>query len=130
MNDDRLINPLESGLGILLPSSIDRCFLPGSGKPCMIAREDKIHPIISGNKWRKLKYYLLDYLQSGKYGIATTGGAHSNLLHALAFACHTLKIPTTYFIQVIAPHLYLQWLKIAFHGDRHTKYAAQSAFGP
>ena len=98
MNDDRLINQLESGLGIQLPSSIDRCFLPGSGNHCMIAREDKLHPIISGNKWRKLKYYLLDYLQSGKYGIATTGGAHSNLLHALAFACHTLKIPTTYFI--------------------------------
>lgn len=50
-----------------------------------VLRLDKIHPVISGNKWFKLKYHL-DNFNAGNYkGIITFGGAWSN--HILATAC-------------------------------------------
>jgi len=43
-----------------------------------------MHPIISGNKWFKLKYYLEQAVTSGKNHIATFGGAYSNHIIATA----------------------------------------------
>jgi len=51
-----------------------------------ILRDDLIHPYISGNKWRKLKYNIQDFHQSGKKIILSFGGAFSNHLVALAAA--------------------------------------------
>lgn len=48
-------------------------------------RDDMIHPFISGNKWRKLKYNLLRAQTEGKRRLVTFGGAWSN--HLLATAC-------------------------------------------
>lgn len=51
-----------------------------------LKREDLLHPGISGNKFRKLKYNLLE-AQSGSFsGILTFGGAFSNHIAAVAFA--------------------------------------------
>ena len=43
-----------------------------------VKRDDLIHHIISGNKWRKLKYNLLHFNTLNKKGIITMGGAYSN----------------------------------------------------
>ncbi len=51
-----------------------------------IKREDLIHPLVSGNKWRKLKYNLLEARRSGYDRIITFGGAFSNHIHATAAA--------------------------------------------
>ena len=59
----------------------------------MIKRDDLIHPTISGNKWRKLKYNLEQAKVQGKKGIISFGGAYSNHIHALAFACYQLNLP-------------------------------------
>ena len=53
-----------------------------------IKRDDLIHPIISGNKWRKLKGNLAEAKRLNKTGILSFGGAYSNHIHALAYACH------------------------------------------
>ncbi len=50
-------------------------------------RTDNIHPVISGNKWFKLKYYLEYALHQGKKTIITFGGAYSNHIVATAAAC-------------------------------------------
>lgn len=50
-----------------------------------IKREDTIHPLISGNKYRKLKYNLLEALKLGQDTLLTFGGAFSN--HVAAVAC-------------------------------------------
>lgn len=56
------------------------------GHQLFILREDLIHSIISGNKWRKLKY-VFEYVQANKFdGIITYGGAFSNHLVACAAA--------------------------------------------
>src|SRR5690606_8738534 len=54
-----------------------------------IKRDDKIHPFISGNKWRKLKYQL-EYAKSKDIShLVTFGGAWSNHLLACAAAAAT-----------------------------------------
>lgn len=61
--------------------------LPDSDCSLYIKREDLLHPYISGNKWRKLKYNLETFLSSGCDTIVTFGGAFSNHIAATAFAC-------------------------------------------
>lgn len=51
-----------------------------------IKREDLIHPFISGNKYRKLKYNLLDAKNENHQTLLTFGGAFSNHIAAVAFA--------------------------------------------
>lgn len=51
-----------------------------------IKREDLIHPFISGNKYRKLKYNLLKAKEEGHSTLLTFGGAFSNHIAAVAFA--------------------------------------------
>ena len=51
-----------------------------------IKREDLIHPYVSGNKFRKLKYNLLQVIQEKKKTILTFGGAFSNHILAVAAA--------------------------------------------
>lgn len=51
-----------------------------------VLRLDKIHPIISGNKWFKLKKYLEDAQGLRKNIVATFGGAYSNHIVATAAA--------------------------------------------
>jgi len=51
-----------------------------------IKRDDKNHPIISGNKLRKLKYNLLEAKKLAKDTLLTFGGAYSNHIVATAGA--------------------------------------------
>ncbi len=64
-----------------------------------ILRDDQIHPIVSGNKWRKLKYFITDVQKNGKGPIVTFGGAYSNHLVATAFAGNHFHIPTYGFVR-------------------------------
>ena len=56
-----------------------------SGIELYIKRDDLIHPYISGNKWRKLKYLIQTAQLQNKKTLVTFGGAYSN--HLLATAC-------------------------------------------
>lgn len=60
-----------------------------------IKRDDLLHPIISGNKWRKLKYALEKLLAQQPRHIISFGGGYSNHLHALAYCCYQLQIKLT-----------------------------------
>ncbi len=51
-----------------------------------IRREDRIHPFISGNKFRKLKYNLIQAKAENKDTLLTFGGAYSNHIAAAAYA--------------------------------------------
>ena len=51
-----------------------------------IKREDRIHPFISGNKYRKLKYNLIEAKKRNLDTILTFGGAYSNHIVATAYA--------------------------------------------
>lgn len=53
-----------------------------------VLRLDLIHPLFGGNKPYKLKYYLERAITEGRKGLLSFGGAYSNHLVAMAFACH------------------------------------------
>jgi 1-aminocyclopropane-1-carboxylate deaminase len=68
--------------------------LAGTSISLHLKREDAIHPMISGNKFRKLKYAVLDMMYSDKKALLTFGGAHSNHIAALATAGKMCGIKT------------------------------------
>lgn len=75
-------------LDIVLPSPVEPIDIANDqGIRFFIKRDDCIHPIVSGNKWRKLKYQLKDSLDMGIYTVVTFGGAFSNHIVATAAAC-------------------------------------------
>ncbi len=57
-----------------------------------IKRDDLLHPYISGNKWRKLKYNIEHIKKEKLTGIVSFGGSYSNHIHALAYACKVNNI--------------------------------------
>lgn len=70
-------------------------FLPkNKGIELVVKREDKIHPFVSGNKYRKLKYNLIEAQNSGFKTLLTFGGAYSNHIAAVASAGQNLGFKT------------------------------------
>jgi len=65
------------------------------GIAVFIKRDDLIHPIISGNKWRKLKYILKKASAENKTHLVTFGGAYSNHLLATAAAAAKFGFKST-----------------------------------
>jgi 1-aminocyclopropane-1-carboxylate deaminase len=57
-----------------------------NNKSIFFKREDLLHPYISGNKFRKLKYNLLEAKKLKKSTLLTFGGAYSNHILAVAAA--------------------------------------------
>ncbi len=73
-----------------LPTPVQQIMEPQFGKydvQVFLKRDDLIHPDVSGNKWRKLKYNLLEAQRQGFDTILTFGGAYSNHIAATAAAC-------------------------------------------
>jgi 1-aminocyclopropane-1-carboxylate deaminase/D-cysteine desulfhydrase-like pyridoxal-dependent ACC family enzyme len=59
-----------------------------------LKRDDRLHPLVSGNKWRKLKYNLIAAYEKGYSRLLTFGGAYSNHLYATAAAGQALGFQT------------------------------------
>ena len=64
-----------------------------------VKRDDQIHNIISGNKWRKLESSLNACRANKIKDIISFGGGHSNHLHALSYCCWKLGIGFTAIIR-------------------------------
>lgn len=80
MNEFQIYSPEEQLQDPLFTEKKVRVFLK---------RDDMIHPFISGNKWRKLKYNILEARTKKKNHLVTFGGVWSN--HLLASACAAAK---------------------------------------
>ena len=65
---------------------IDDPMIKDSGIKLFIKREDLNHPELSGNKWHKLKYNLIEAKEKGFETLLTFGGAYSNHIYATAAA--------------------------------------------
>lgn len=64
-----------------------------------VLRLDKTDQLISGNKWFKLHYHLVQANLQQSNGLLSVGGAHSNHLHALGAAGEKLGLPTVALIR-------------------------------
>jgi len=80
-------------LNLNIPSTINKInsfFLEEKEIELFIKRDDLIHSVISGNKWRKLKYNFQAAANGRFTTILSFGGAYSNHLHALSYASKIL----------------------------------------
>jgi 1-aminocyclopropane-1-carboxylate deaminase len=106
-------------------------WLDRAGVQVAVLRLDLIDPLISGNKWFKLKHHLLAAQAQGLHGLVSLGGAHSNHLHALAAAGKRLGVqtvgllrghpqatPTVADLQAFGMHLH--WLGYGGYRQRHS----------
>lgn len=73
---------------------VDDPLLDPYGVQLYLKREDLIHPHISGNKWRKLKYNLIQAAADEYDTLLTFGGAYSNHILATAHAGQLLGFRT------------------------------------
>lgn len=64
-----------------------------------IKRDDLIHPVISGNKYRKLAFLHPLFRSGACPGVISYGGPFSNHIHALAWLCKEYNVPLTAFIR-------------------------------
>jgi len=84
-------------LHLQVPSPIEEIFDPlwtEQNIRILVKRDDLIHPIISGNKWRKLKEYIHLAQETPEYSLLSFGGAYSNHLYSLAYTGHMVGLHT------------------------------------
>lgn len=95
-----VITDIASTLQIQQPSplqKIDETLF--SHSRLWVKRDDLLHPIISGNKWRKLQVTLAKSILNNHKHVISFGGGHSNHLHALSYACKALQLRCTCLIR-------------------------------
>jgi 1-aminocyclopropane-1-carboxylate deaminase len=73
--------------------------LEKAGIRLSIRREDQIHPLLSGNKFRKLKFNIRAAQEQGCQTLLTFGGAYSNHIAATAFAARKHGLDSVGFIR-------------------------------
>ena len=93
-----------------------------------LKRDDLLHPIISGNKWRKLKYILQHALSIGADTIISMGGAYSNYLHALAYTGKLLNISTVAYVRGERPNFLNPTLKDLEAWGMQLKFISRSSY--
>jgi len=97
---------VNTTLNIKLPSPVTQVTHPLLSEKriqLFIKRDELIHPIIQGNKWRKLKYNLIAAETQHKNTLLSFGGAYSNHLHALAAVGRQYQLNTIGVVRGEAP---------------------------
>ncbi|MFT6215393.1 MAG: 1-aminocyclopropane-1-carboxylate deaminase [Roseivirga sp.] len=102
--------------------------LEQKGIRLMIKREDLNHPIISGNKFRKLKYNLIKAKGLGKSTLLTFGGAYSNHIFAVAGAGQEVGFKTIGIIRGEEHFPLNATLAFAQAQGMHLKYIDRNAY--
>ena len=74
-------------------------FYQSFGHDVDMLRLDLVHPIVSGNKWYKLKAYLQEAKEQNAETVASFGGPYSNHIVALAYAGQYLGFKTIGYIR-------------------------------
>ena len=93
-----------------------------------IARLDKLHPVVSGNKLFKLHYFLEESIKQGNKPVITFGGAWSNHLVAAAYACGLYGIPCTGIVRGEQPAQLSQTLIEAEHYGMELHFIPRSTY--
>jgi len=99
-----------------------------AGVKLYLKRDDLIHPIISGNKWRKLSGVFNHYAQNNYTAITTYGGAYSNHLVATAAVCAVLQIPCAGIIRGESPKIWNPVLKMCRLYGMNLKFVSRDTY--
>lgn len=98
------------------------------GLQVAVLRLDLLHPLISGNKWFKLRYYIEEARRLKKDRLVTFGGAWSNHIHATAAAGKLYGLHTTGIIRGEQPPLLSDTLKQAMEMGMHLEFVSREAY--
>ena len=93
-----------------------------------VLRLDELHPIVSGNKWFKLKYYLQQAQEENADTIASFGGPYSNHLVALAFAAKKYNIQSVGYVRSNEDEPITPTLQEAKQYGMHLKFLGRNNF--
>lgn len=117
-----------TGTAPLQPLALD--WLRQAGVALAVLRLDLLDPLLSGNKWFKLRHHLRAATAQSAPGLISLGGPHSNHLHALAAAGlrfglgtvgllrgHAQRTPTVDDLQAMGMRLH--WLGYGGYRARH-----------
>lgn len=115
----KLPSPIQQvELGILSEKSVE----------LWVKRDDLIHPEVSGNKWRKLKYGFEKAKKEQLSPIISFGGAFSNHLAALAAAGMLFNIPTIGIVRGEDGSQNNPTLKAAKENDMELRFVSRSQY--
>ncbi|WP_346766575.1 pyridoxal-phosphate dependent enzyme [Paraglaciecola sp. 20A4] len=96
MTDDPRVQSISQNFTLPSPEQqIAPAWLNAEQYQIWVKRDDLIHPIVSGNKLRKLRYSIKHMLDNNIRHVVSFGGGYSNHLHALAYICKHLNIILT-----------------------------------
>ncbi len=82
---------INEDAAIILPVKLPNV---SSDVKVFMKRIDLVHQVISGNKWYKTKYNIVEMMNQGKETLLTFGGAFSNHIHATVAAGNTFGFKT------------------------------------
>jgi len=91
----------------------------------IIKREDLNHPLVSGNKWWKLKYNLAEAKQTHFETLLTFGGAYSNHIYATAAAAYELGFKSIGIIRGEETHPLNPTLTFSREKGMHLQYVSR-----
>ena len=113
-----------------LPSPIEKLDLSSFGvkQKVYIKRDDLIHPIVSGNKWRKLNYNFRFYYDNNYSGIISMGGAFSSHIQSLSFICFQKNIPCVILIRGQKPKILNDILKQCENNNAKLIYLSRNDY--
>lgn len=93
-----------------------------------VLRTDRIHPIVSGNKYFKLKYHLEAAHEQAMTGLISMGGAYSNHLLAIACICHSQKLKSVGIIRGEEPSSYSPTLQQAKQFGMELRFVTRETY--
>lgn len=118
---------LSDGLHISIDTLQSR-LLQEKGIQLKVARMDKLHPIVSGNKLFKLHFFLKEALNRS-VPIVTFGGAYSNHLAATAYACRAAGISCRGIVRGERPPILSHTLQTCIANGMELVFLPRSEYG-
>lgn len=111
------------------PTVIRTAILPDyKGVELRMLRLDEVDPVISGNKWFKLKHNLIKAHADQYTGLLSFGGYYSNHLHALAAAGQRFGFSTVGIVRGEAPKHYSPTLLDLQRFDMQLRFISRSEY--
>ena len=103
-------------------------FLSKKNIELSLLRLEEVHPVISGNKFYKLIYFLEEVNRSSHKTIITFGGAYSNHLAATAFACKEAGIKCIGIVRGEEPASLSPTLSFCINQGMHLQFISRTEF--
>jgi 1-aminocyclopropane-1-carboxylate deaminase len=108
--------PIQSILSFSLSQKVD------------LLRLDSLHPIVSGNKFYKLRFYIATAIENGVATVASFGGPYSNHIVALAYTAKEAGLKSIGYIRTNADEPITPSLAEAKHYGMELVYLGRTDF--